>query len=339
MKTQQIVFTEKDKTEILEREVPELSPTQVLVKLEYSTISNGTERANLTGEVNVSIVDRNTEAVFPRYGGYSSSGTVEAVGSAVKSVKVGDRVAAFWSKHSRYCILGQSLVCKIESPDVSMQSAALGNIGSFSLAAVRKCKPELGESAIVMGLGPLGLIAIQLLRIAGVCPVIAADPIKEKRELALRLGADVALDPFAEDFAEQVRQLTGRGCNVAIEVTGNGKALDTVLDCMAPFGRVALLGCTRNSDFTIDYYHKVHGPGISLIGAHTQARAKQESAPGNWTTIDDIRALLKLEACGRLRLSDIVSEVHSPTEAPAVYQRLISERGFPVVQFDWRDFE
>ena len=50
-------------------------------------------------------------------------------------------------------------------------------------------------------------------------------------------------------------------------------------------------------------------------------------------------AIIRLENGGRIRLANIVSEVHSPAEAPQVYDRLISERGFPVVQFDWRDFE
>ncbi len=339
MKNMQIVFTEKDKAEITEPEISELLHCQVLVRLEYSTISNGTERANITGEINVSLNGNLTEAVFPRYGGYSSSGIVEAVGDGVTSVKVGDRVAAYWSTHSKYCVLYENQVVKIESENTSMQSAALCNIGTFSMAAIRKCRLEMGESAIVMGLGPLGLIAIQLLRASGACPVIAADPVKEKRDFALSLGADIALDPFEPDFAERVKQLTCGGANVAIEVTGNGKALDSVLDCMAKFGRVALLGCTRNSDFTIDYYRKVHGPGISLIGAHTNARSQLESSPSNWTTKDDIKALLKMEACGRIRLCDIVSEVHSPLEAPEVYQRLIKEKGFPVVQFDWRELQ
>ncbi len=339
MGNKQIVFTKKDCAELLERQTPALLPNQVLVKLEYSTISNGTERANIVGEVNVSVVDNFTEAVFPRCCGYSASGVIADVGSDVKTVKVGDRVAAFWTTHSQYCVLDQNLVVKIESDDLSMQSAALCNIATFSMAAIRKCKVEMGESAIVMGLGPLGMIAIQLLHACGACPVIAADPIPRKRELALKLGADIALDPFAPDFSEQLKEVTKGGVNVAIEVTGNGKALDTVLDGMARFGRVALLGCTRNSDFTIDYYHKVHGPGISLIGAHTNARAQLESSPNNWTNRDDIIALLKLEQCGRIHLADVVSEVHSPQESPEVYQRLIHDRDFPIVQFDWKMLE
>ena len=118
--------------------------------------------------------------------------------------------------------------------------------------------------------------------------------------------------------------------------TGIGAGLDGILDCMARFGRVALLGCTRSSDFTIDYYRKVHGPGITLIGAHTMARPIRDSSDGWWTEWDDFEALLKLTRLGRIRLSDLVEEIHSPEEAPAVYERLCTEKTFPLVQFDWR---
>jgi threonine dehydrogenase-like Zn-dependent dehydrogenase len=107
---------------------------------------------------------------------------------------------------------------------------------------------------------------------------------------------------------------------------------------MKAFGRVALLGCTRSSDFTIDYYRKVHGPGISLIGAHTLARAKTESAPDNWTLSDDIKALIKLTAMGRLNLSGMVDETYSPRKAKEVYNRLANDKTFPIVQFDRSDF-
>ena len=105
---------------------------------------------------------------------------------------------------------------------------------------------------------------------------------------------------------------------------------------MKKFGRVALLGCTRNSDFTVDYYRKVHGPGITLIGAHTQARPPMDSAPGWWTEADDRKALMNLYRHGRLKLSSLVEEIHSPKECFEVYSRLATEKCFPLVQFDWR---
>ena len=132
-----------------------------------------------------------------------------------------------------------------------------------------------------------------------------------------------------------MKELTNGGAKVAIEITGRGQGLDMVLDCMAKFGRVALLGCTRNSDFSIDYYRKVHGPGITLVGAHTIARPKFESSEGWWTEHDDAHAILKLIRHKRIDFKRLIEEVHSPTEAPEVYTRLATEKFFPIIQFDW----
>lgn len=336
MKTKAIVFTSPKVAKLEERDLKDLGAKDVLVKLAVSSVSTGTERANLIGEVNVSVNSKSTIARFPRTVGYSSSGVVEAVGEEVDSLSVGDRVSLSWSKHSEYYIVPESNVHKILSDDISFEEAALWHISTFPMAAIRKCHLEIGESAIVMGMGILGVMAVKLLKIAGAAPIIAVDPVAEKRELALKLGADYAFDPFEEDFSEKVKDVTAGGVNVAIEVTGNGGALNSVLDCMAKFGRVALLGCTRSSDFTIDYYKKVHGPGISLIGAHTGARPKEESSAGLWTTHDDVMAVQKLVQLKRLSLEDLVEETYSPEEAPEVFRRLAEEKAFPITQFDWR---
>lgn len=330
-----IVFTAPNTAELLERNIPVPKGDNVLVKLAVSSISSGTERANLTGEVNISVMSIETTVHFPRYAGYSSSGTVVSVGENVAGIKPGDRVALSWSSHSQYVCINQNDVYVL--PDgISFEDAALFHIGTFPLAAIRKCRLEIGESAVVMGMGILGAVAIKLLRAAGAAPIIAVDPVAEKRKKALEIGADYALNPFDDDFTETAKSLLGGGANVAIEVTGSGKALDGVLDIMAPMGRVALLGCTRNSDFTIDYYHKVHGPGISLIGAHTLARPKAESSKGLWTQRDDVFAQIRLTELNRLNLSSLVDETHSPSEAPQVYSRLAKDKHFPIVQFDWR---
>ncbi len=88
--------------------------------------------------------------------------------------------------------------------------------------------------------------------------------------------------------------------------------------------------------FTIDYYKKVHGPGISLIGAHTGARPNMESAAGYWTQHDDVMAVQKLVQLGRLYLAELVEDTYSPVDAPEVYRRLAEDRAFPITQFDWR---
>lgn len=334
MKVKQIVFTKPGTAELLEKEIEAPKAGEVQVRLAVSTISSGTERANLIGDPNVN-TNSGGAVVFPRVLGYSSSGVVEAVGEGVTDFKIGDRVAMSWTTHTQVLNVNQGCVYKL--PDnVSFNDSALLHISIFPLAAIRKCRLEIGESAIVMGMGVLGLVAIPLLKAAGAVPVIAVDPVPEKREKALSVGADYALDPFAEDFAKTVKEITGGGAKVGIEVTGIGAGLDGILDCMARFGRVALLGCTRNKDFTIDYYRKVHGPGITLVGAHTQARPQYESSNGWWTQRDDIATTLKLTEMGRIKLSDMIDEIHSPVEATEVYTRLANEKSFPMVQFDWR---
>ena len=349
-----ILFTEKNKAELVEEAKPEPKAGEVVVRLVRSCISSGTERANLTGvpdgATGIFGDENDTHVTWPRRGGYSSSGVVESTGEGVTSVKPGDRVAMSWSWHKQYMSLPENQVYRIPG-NVSFQDAAFAHISTFPSAAIRKCRLEFGESAIVMGLGVLGQLAVKLLRAAGAAPVIAADPVMGKREEALALGADFAFDPLAPDFAAQVKAVTesdrrthmGRkpdvGAKVAIEVTGNGAALNSVLDAVAPFARVALLGCTRNSNFTINYYRKVHAQGVSLIGAHTMARPDAESSNGWWTTRDDAQSFLKLLSLGRVSLDGFVAEVHSPEECGEVYARLAVGGAFPVVQFDWTRIE
>lgn len=336
MQTKQIVFTKENTAELLTVDYQHPKEDEVTVDLAFSAISAGTERANIVGVRNGTGVAEGTKPAFPRYLGYSASGVVSEVGSAVKSVAVGDRVIVFWGKHKKNITISERNVIKI--PDgISFEEAALVLISIFPLAAIRKAKLEIGESAMVMGLGILGQFAVKELRAAGACPIIAVDPVQERRELALQFGADYALNPMLEDFPQTVKEYTDGGVNVCIEVTGLGDGLIQALDCMKRFGRVSLLGCTRSSKFEIDYYGKVHGPGISLIGAHTQARPRVESSPGLWTERDDIAAVLKLLENKRMSFDNMISEIHAPDEAGEVYDRLVNDRNFPIgVLFDWR---
>ena len=338
MKSQNIVFTKENIAELITEKVEMPKKDEVLVKLCVSTVSSGTERANLVGSKTVSPFLKEQEvAVFPRRCGYSSAGIVEKVGKNVTDLQVGDRVALAWSTHSQYVTIKSSNVYKIG--DIPFEDAAMFTISTFPLAAIRKCRLELGESAIVMGLGILGLVAIPLLKLSGAAPIIAVDPIKEKREKALELGADFVLDPYDKDFAKTVKELTDGGAKVGIEVTGVGAGLNGILDCMAKFGRVALLGCTRVSDFTVDYYRLVHGPGITLVGAHTMARPDVDSSNGWWSEKDDMATAIRLTSLGRLILSEMIDEVHTPSDANEVYSRLAREKSFPLVQFDWRKLQ
>lgn len=335
MMTKQIVFTKPYTAELLDVECRDPKEGEVRVRLTYSAISAGTEKANFTGQRNGPQVSEGAAPRFPRTVGYSAEGIVTAVGTGVTDVSPGDRVIVFWGVHKKDVTVSENKVMKIPD-EIGDKEAAIAFISTFPMGAIRKTGLEMGESALVMGLGILGIFAVQQLRAAGAYPVIAADPISSRRDLALKLGADAALDPLKEGFADSVKEMTRGGVSVCVEVTGIGAGLIEALDCMRRYGRVALLGCTRSSKFEIDYYGKVHGPGISLIGAHTMARPGSESSHGMWTDRDDLRAVLDLLKGGRLCYADMISEIHSPRECDKVYNRLAGSGEFPVgVLFDW----
>ena len=336
-RVRQIIFTKVNTAELIDKgeiDFDKVLPNYVIVKTEISTISSGTEKANITGDAAISVKGV-TSVNFPRSSGYSSAGTVVKVGDGVTSVKEGDRVAMIWSAHKNYNYLPESNVVKL--PDnIDFYTGALSFISTFPLEALRKTRVEVGESVMIFGLGILGQLAVRFARCCGATPIIGVDINEERRNEALENGADYVFDSRQPDFAEKVKEVTCGGVNVAVEVSGVGQCLDLTLDCMAKFGRVALLGCTRDKNFTIDYYRKVHGPGITLIGAHTAARPEYESSPGFYTHRDDLMTTLKLVSTGRLKINDLISEIHSPEECFEVYTRLVEGKDYPVcVQFDW----
>ncbi len=330
-KMKKIIFTSKNNAELCDVEDRKPSAGELRARLCYTAISAGTERAALTGNEEGGAGFR---FGFPNSTGYSGSGIVTDVGEGVSDFKPGDRVMIHGGGHKQFCTLPTKEFVHI--PDnVDLKEAAMVIISGFSLAAIRKAKLSLGHSCLVVGLGLLGLFSIQYARLSGAYPVIAADFSAERRELALKFGADYALDPSDPEYSKKVKELTNGGANAAIEVTGNPLALKQTLSCTAKFGRVLLLGCTRTMT-EVDFYNDVHRPGIELIGAHSGARPTLESHSGFFTEMDDCRVTLSYLSAGRLDFSSMISEIHSPSEAHEVYSRLAVGKGFPIgVLFDW----
>lgn len=333
MKNKQIVFTDIHKAEFLETEIPIVHENEVLTEMEYTVVSGGTERACI-----MSI--KNTPRSFPMSLGYCGVGRVIKIGDKVDSVKLGDRVLVYHGVHAKYNVRPQSDITKV-TQDISSLNAAFVIIASMGLGGVRKLELEIGESAMVMGLGLLGIFSIQFCKLNGAYPVIAVDPNPARRALALNLGADYAFDPSEPDFVEQVKSVTsGKGVNGCVEVTGISAAMNQALMCASPMGRISLLGCTRVSDASVDYYTQVHRPGVKLIGAHNFVRPKFESYPHHWTHQDDCKTILDLIAAKRILVDPIISRVVSPACAATVYNELCDDPNFPIgTVFDWRNIQ
>ena len=331
MKSKTIVFTKPQAAELIEKEIGTATGDRVKVKMEYTVVSGGTERACIMGM-------NNTSQKFPMSLGYCGVGYVTETGDEVKNIKIGDRVLVYHGIHTEYNIVPENDVTKIENDSIDSLDAAFVIIASMGLGGVRKLEVELGESAMVMGLGLLGIFSVQFLRLSGANPLIAVDLNPERRELALKLGADYALDPSDKDFVEKVKTITkSKGVRATVEVTGISAAMKQALECASWMGRISLLGCTRVSDCTVDYYQQVHRPGVKLIGAHNFVRPKVESYPHHWTHHDDCRAILDMISTGRIDVKSIVYRVVKPEMASEIYKELCESKEFPMgTVFDWR---
>jgi threonine dehydrogenase-like Zn-dependent dehydrogenase len=348
MKGRLIVFEDVGKAALREFEVPRPKAGEVLLENEYTVVSAGTERANLLNMQNTgpsgapdfaTVRAPEPSKKYPFHPGYCGIGKVIAVGEGVDSAKIGKRALAVWSGHRSHAIQQDSRLTTVDDERIDSLDASMTHIASFGLHGVRKLRLEIGESAMALGLGLLGMFAVQAAALSGAVPVIASDFDKKRRELALALGADYAFSPDEEHLPEKIREITyGKGVNGIVEATGSAKALQQALTYAAREGRVSLLGCTRVSDAPIDFYQYVHQRGVSLIGAHTMARPQAESRPGCWTEKDDYRTLLALLATKKLKVRPLISELVSPKQAPEVYRRL-AEGGSPPLGtvFDWKE--
>lgn len=331
MDTKAVVFTKPCHAELQVRTLGPVTDDKVLVKTEYTVVSGGTERAYLMNM-------NNTNGKFPMVIGYCGIGYVEQVGPLVTDLQPGDRVIVYHGRHASHSLVSRSRLTKVEDPKLESLDAVFTVIASMGLGGVRRLELELGETAMVIGLGLLGIFSVQFCRLSGANPVIAVDLNPERRALALQLGADYALDPTASDFKETVMKLTkGKGIHGCVEVTGASQAMQVALDCAARQGRISLLGCTRVSTNAVDYYSQVHKPGVKLIGAHNMVRPQVDSYPHCWTHHDDCRAILDMMSAGRLQVAPIRSRVVSAEKAHEIYEQLANDKKFPMgTVFGWR---
>ena len=126
---------------------------------------------------------------------------------------------------------------------VSFERAAMVEALSVAVHAVERTPVSLGDTAVVVGVGMIGLLVVQALRLAGCGSIIAVDLEEERLNLARRLGADVSLKADACDVPQEVKQLTqGRGCDLAMEVVGTNPSFNCAVACVRKGGALTLVG-------------------------------------------------------------------------------------------------
>ena len=238
-------------TTIIESPIPDIKDTELLVEIEKSIVSVGTEKmlvnfgnsnyfqkARQQPEKVKQVFDKvKTDGIEPTFNavkakleqpitlGYSNSGKVIRTGKKVTQFSVGDRVITN-GPHAEIVSVSANLCAKIPE-SVSSQEAAFTVISSIGLQGTRLAKPTLGETFVVSGLGLIGLITVQLLRAHG-CKVIASDFDQHKVDLAKSYSVDAINVSNGTNIVDYVFAKTnGRGADGVI-VTASTKSSDPI---------------------------------------------------------------------------------------------------------------
>jgi predicted dehydrogenase/threonine dehydrogenase-like Zn-dependent dehydrogenase len=342
---------------------PALRAGGVLVRTAYSLISAGTERSTVaTGQSSLvgkarkrpdlvkQVFDtlrreglRNTyEKVMARLEtvkalGYSSAGTVTAVGEGVAGIHVGDRVAcagAGYASHAEVNFIPANL-CAPVPERVSLDLAAYTTLGAIALQGVRQSRAQLGESVVVIGLGLVGQITIQLLAAAG-CRIFGIDIDKDAIELALKSGAhEAALR--SEGVHKLVESFTrGRGADQII-ITASTSSNDPVKlagEIARDRARIVVVGDVK-MDFPREYYFqkelelclsRSYGPGRYDVN-YEERGIDYPIGYVRWTEKRNMEEFLRLTAEGRLNLELLTTHRYKVEDATAAYNLILGKTG------------
>lgn len=272
--------------------------------------------------------------------GHEASGEVAEVGSAVKSFRIGDRVTfdsmiscgrCFFCRRGRpnlcddrrvlgvscdeyrrhgafaeYVAVPEHIVYRIPD-DVPYDLAAMVEPVSVAVHAVNITPVQLGDTALVVGAGMIGLLTLQALRTAGCGRIVIADLADDRLELALKLGADEALNPKDVDVPVAMRERTdGRGADVVLEAVGASPTVKASIDSVRKGGVVTLIG---NVTPTVDF-------GLQSVVT------REISVLGSCASANDYPACLELMSRGAINVESMISARAGLDQGAEMFDRL-----------------
>ncbi|MFX1605824.1 MAG: zinc-binding dehydrogenase [Promethearchaeota archaeon] len=260
-----------------ETDVPEIGPGELLVKIGKALTCGTDVKTYKRGHP---ILIKHTPALF----GHEYAGTIEEVGAGVKDVEVGMRVVA---TNSAPC--GDCFFCKKDMPNLcaklkdslvngafaeyirvpeavvrwnthqipdslSFRDAALTEPLACVVHGIEESNIKMGDTAVVIGAGPIGQMLIMLAKKTGASTVIALDLAKLRRDIAKKAGADIVFDPSKEDPIERVRDETsGYGADVVIEAVGIPQTWEQAVEMTRDAGTTVLFGgAASGTKFEVD---------------------------------------------------------------------------------------
>jgi L-iditol 2-dehydrogenase len=252
-------------------------PGEVQVRIEAVGICGSDLHSYAEGAVG------DTPCHYPMVLGHEPAGTVLRVGSGVTGWVAGDRAAfepAIYCYHCEFCGTGHHNVCAnlrfmsmpgdpgffrdyanipahnliAIPPGMSARDATIIEPLAVVLHSMQFVALRPSETAAVFGAGPIGLMTVICLKLAGAGRVWAIEPVAARRELALQAGADAALDPAAIDPSREIlRDTGGRGVDVAIDCAAIGGSMNHCLRATRNAGRVVVTGIPIEKEVPLEF--------------------------------------------------------------------------------------
>jgi Predicted dehydrogenases and related proteins len=344
--------------EIVDVPTPKLLAGCVLVRTAASLVSVGTERAasefarknlvqkarmrpDLVREV-LNKVRRDGVASTlaavrsrmdqPSAPGYSSAGTVVAVGEGVTDIEPGDRVAcagAGHAVHAEFACIPRLLLAKIPmGPKVSFDQAAATTVGAVALHGIRIADVKLGDIVGVIGLGLLGQLTVQILKAAG-CRVVGIDIERSRVELALRVGADAAANSPTEFLDASMQLSRGRGLDSVLITaqTESSHPVNLAAEVARDRAVVVAVGAVGMDLERRPYYEKEldfrisrsYGPGRYDV-AYEQKGIDYPVGYVRWTETRNMEAFLEILAGGKVDVEALITHRFPIDQARSAYE-------------------
>jgi predicted dehydrogenase/threonine dehydrogenase-like Zn-dependent dehydrogenase len=347
---------------------PQEVENKVLVKVEFSCISAGTELAGITSsgksllkraiaqpEKVKKVIDlaldkgiSNTKDFIARQNsnsftmGYSAAGTVIGVGKGIKKLKVGDRIACAglgYASHAELVTVPENLAV-IVPPEVEMSHASTVTLGAIALQGIRRAKPTIGETFVVIGLGILGQYTTQLLKANG-CHVIGLDLESKRIELALSLGMEKGVYSSGSEAIQEIFELTGRVGVDGVIITASSASdeiISNAFQMCRKKGRVVLVGDVGLNLSRGDFYKKEidflistsYGPG-RYDNDYEERGNDYPIGYVRWTENRNMGEFLRLIANNSIKVDPLISKIYELVDAPTAYKSFHVEGENPVI--------
>jgi threonine dehydrogenase-like Zn-dependent dehydrogenase len=309
-----------------------LGPEEVRIRTLLSGVSAGTELSQYRGtnpfmhrhwDAQSRLFREGAAPSWPypvRNLGYEEVGEIIEVGSAVDNIRPGQHVFGTWGHRTHHVAHLDYARDRMLPIGADPRIGIFSHIGAVALNGVHDAAIRVGDLAVVFGLGVPGQIVAQAARASG-ATVIGVDPVKARREMALRLGADRVLDPSETPIAETIKSETGgRGADVCIEVSGAAPALSEAIRTVSYSSRVVAMGFFQGEARGLLLGEEFHHNRVELVCSQISGVAP--AASHRWSKLRLWQSAVRLQHEGRLNLTALITHSVAFPEAPALFARI-----------------